>query len=180
MLELPHVRVNQARAAIKNIVTDEPDERPASDAARIGEAMHWPLEHAGDGPAGWRPERVAQAGRRHALSPAQAAQAHALAQRIFSGEAAWAWDGGEVLEAFDEVELIHQGQRLRIDRLVRRRAGTHGPEAWWVLDYKSAAHPERDEAQQTQLNSYRVAIERLHPGQAVRVAFLSGEGRVVG
>ena len=180
MLELPHVRVDQARAAIKHIVINEPDERPASDAARIGEAMHWLLEHAGDGPAGWRPERVAQIERRHSLSPAQAAQAHALAQRIFTGEAAWAWDGGEVLEAFDEVELIHQGQRLRIDRLVRRRAGTHGPEAWWVLDYKSAAQPERDEALALQLTRYRAAIERLHPGQAVRVAFLSGEGRVVG
>ena len=85
-----------------------------------------------------------------------------------------------MLEAFDEVELVHQGQRLRIDRLVRRRAGAHGPEAWWVLDYKSAAQPERDPALQAQLAGYRAAIERLHPGQVVRVAFLSGEGTVVG
>ena len=44
----------------------------------------------------------------------------------------------------------------------------------------AAAHPERDEALQAQLAGYRAAIERLHPGQVVRVAFLSGEGRVVG
>ena len=103
-----------------------------------------------------------------------------MARRILTGEAAWAWDAGEVIEAFDEVELVHQGQRRRIDRLVRRRAGPHGPEAWWVLDYKSAAHPERDAALVDQLAGYRAAVERLHPGQAVRVAFLSGEWRVVG
>ena len=142
--------------------------------------MHWLLEHAGDTPEGWRAERTAQAQRRFALAPEQASHATAMARRIFTGEAAWAWSTAEVLEAFDEIELVHQGQRLRIDRLVRRRAGAHGPEAWWVLDYKSAAHPERDETLQAQLAGYRAAIERLHPGQAVRVAFLSGEGRVVG
>jgi ATP-dependent helicase/nuclease subunit A len=44
---------------------------------------------------------------------------------------------------------------------------------------QSAAHPERNEALQAQLARYRAAVERLHPGQAVRVAFLSGKGRVV-
>jgi hypothetical protein len=98
--------------------------------------MHWLLEHAGDTPDGWRAERATQAQRRFALAPEQARHAAAMARRIVTGEAAWAWSASEVLEAFDEVELVHQGQRLRIDRLVRRRAGAHGPEAWWVLDYK--------------------------------------------
>ena len=180
MLEVPNTGVEQALAAIKSESTDEPERSLATDASRIGEAMHWLLEHAGDTPEGWRAERIAQAQRRFALAPEQAAHATAMARRIFTGEAAWAWSTAEVLEAFDEIELVHQGQRLRIDRLVRRRAGVHGPEAWWVLDYKSAAHPERDETLQAQLAGYRAAIERLHPGQAVRVAFLSGEGRVVG
>lgn len=48
-----------------------------------------------------------------------------------------------------------------------------------MLDHRSAAHPERDEALQEQLARYRAAIERLHPGQVVRVAFLCGEGRVM-
>ena len=180
MLDLPPAPVLPAQEAIKSEAFEGKNEAASDDASRIGEAMHWLLEHAGDTPAGWRPERPAQARRRFALSAAQAALAEQMARRILTGEAAWAWDADEVIEAFDEVELVHQGQRRRIDRLVRRRAGPHGPEAWWVLDYKSAAHPERDAALVDQLAGYRAAVERLHPGQAVRVAFLSGEGRVVG
>lgn len=175
LLELPPALDWTARAAIETEATEAPEK---DEAARIGQAMHWLLEHA-ESSAGWRPERAAQAARRWALGPDQTQRAEALARRILTGEAAWAWGVDEVLEAFNEVELVHQGQRLRIDRLLRRRAGPHGPEAWWVLDYKSAAHPERDEALQEQLARYRAAVARLYPGQAVRVAFLSGEGRVM-
>jgi len=178
MLELPAAPAQPAPVAIETEAIADAAEADSSDAARIGEAMHWLLEHAGDTPAGWHPRRAAQARRRFALDAAQAARAEAIARRILTGEAAWAWNADEVLEAFNEVELVHQGQRLRIDRLVRRRASGGEPEAWWVLDYKSAAHPERDTALQEQLAGYRAAVERLHPGQAVRVAFLSGEGRV--
>ena len=177
MLELPAAPVHPAPEAIETEAVTRTAEADSSDAARIGEAMHWLLEHAGDTPSGWHPRRAAQARRRFALDAAQAAHAEAIARRILTGEAAWAWSAEHVLEAFNEVELVHQGQRLRIDRLVRRRASATEPEAWWVLDYKSAAHPERDAALQEQLTRYRAAVERLHPGQAVRVAFLSGEGR---
>ena len=160
MLELPAAPVHPAPEAIETEAVTRTAEADSSDAARIAEAMHWLLEHAGDTPSGWHPRRAAQA------------------RRILTGEAAWAWSAEHVLEAFNEVELVHQGQRLRIDRLVRRRASATEPEAWWVLDYKSAAHPERDAALQEQLTRYRAAVERLHPGVVVRVAFLSGEGRV--
>ena len=116
--------------------------------------------------------------RRFAVTNAQAARAEQLARAIHTGEAAWAWRADEVLEAFDEVELTHQGQRLRIDRLVRRRAGPHGGEAWWVLDYKSATRPEDDPLLQAQLAQYRAAVARLYPGADVQAAFLSADGRV--
>ncbi|MCZ2105725.1 MAG: UvrD-helicase domain-containing protein [Burkholderiales bacterium] len=179
MQKMPPAPVQQALAAINNEASTDPDAPPASAAARIGQAMHWLLEHAADTPAGWHPRRAAQARRRFALDAAQATHAEAVARRILEGAAAWAWSDEHVLEAFNEVELTHQGQRLRIDRLVRRRASATEPEAWWVLDYKSAFHPERDAALQEQLARYRAAVERLHPGAVVRVAFLSGEGRVV-
>ncbi|HPP97628.1 MAG TPA: 3'-5' exonuclease, partial [Ottowia sp.] len=146
MLELPAAPVHPAPEAIETEAVTRTAEADSSDAARIGEAMHWLLEHAGDTPSGWHPRRAAQARRRFALDAAQAAHAEAIARRILTGEAAWAWSAEHVLEAFNEVELVHQGQRLRIDRLVRRRASATEPEAWWVLDYKSAAHPERDAA----------------------------------
>jgi ATP-dependent helicase/nuclease subunit A len=177
--ELPPAPVQQAQEAIETEANDEPDAAPPSPASRLGKAMHWLLEHAGDTPQGWRAERIAQAMRRFGIEPAQAARADALARHIFTGDAAWAWQPAQVAEAFDEVELIHDGQRLRIDRLVRRRASATEPETWWVLDYKSAAHPERDAALHAQLARYRAAIERLHPGQPVRAAFLSGEGRTL-
>ena len=175
MLELPPALVQQAQEAIESEVAKaEP-----TDTSRVGEAMHWLLEHAADTPQGWLPERVAQACRRFGADADQAARAETLARRILTGDAAWAWAGGEVLEAFNEIELTHQGQRLRIDRLVRRRAGAHGVEAWWVLDYKSAARPERDALLVEQLGRYREAVSLIHPGQTVVAAFLSADGRVV-
>ncbi|WOP16375.1 3'-5' exonuclease [Ottowia sp. SB7-C50] len=175
MLELPPARVQQAQEAIENVVVDD----PPTDASRFGEAMHWLLEHAADTPAGWLPERLAQARRRFGVDAAQAARAEALARRILGGEAAWAWSADEVLQAFNEIELTHQGQRLRIDRLVRRCAGPHGDEAWWVLDYKSAARPEGNPLLLEQLGRYRAAVALILPGHAVVAAFLSADGRVV-
>lgn len=148
------------------------------EAARVGEAMHWLLEHAGETASGWRSLREQQLSPRFALDGAGTRRAVALARAILHGEGAWAWSD-EVMEAFSEVELVHQGQRLRLDRLVRRRAGAHGPEAWWVLDYKSAAHPERQAELQAQLARYREAVQALYPDAFVRMAFLSGEGRLV-
>ena len=179
MLELPPALVQKAPAAIESEVARISGATESTDASRLGEAMHWLLEHAADTPQGWLPERVAQARRRFGADADQAARAETLARRILTGDAAWAWAGGEVLEAFNEIELTHQGQRLRIDRLVRRRAGAHGDEAWWVLDYKSAARPERDPVLVEQLGRYRDAVALIHPGQTVVAAFLSADGRVV-
>ena len=179
MLELPPALAQQAREAIKSEVSRiDPTPEP-TDTSRVGEAMHWLLEHAADTPQGWLPERVLQARRRFGADADQAARAEALARRILGGEAAWAWSADDVLEAFNEIELTHQGQRLRIDRLVRRCAGAHGGEAWWVLDYKSAARPERDPLLVAQLARYRDAVALIHPGLAVVAAFLSADGRVV-
>ena len=179
MLELPPALVQKAPAAIESEVATISGATESTDASRLGEAMHWLLEHAADTPQGWLPERVAQARRRFGADADQAVRAEILARRILTGDAAWAWASAEVLEAFNEIELTHQGQRLRIDRLVRRRAGAHGDEAWWVLDYKSAARPERDALLVEQLGRYREAVSLIHPGQTVVAAFLSADGRVV-
>lgn len=147
--------------------------------ARVGEAMHWLLEHADGAPASTGQARVAQAQRRFLLDGAQAARAAAMAQRIRSGEAAWAWSGQEVLQAYNEVELASGGTRLRIDRLVQRRATATEPATWWVLDHKSAARPELQGGLVAQLRGYRAAVSRLHPDEPVRAAFLTADGRWV-
>jgi len=77
--------------------------------------------------------------------------------------------------------LHYQGQSLRIDRLVQRR-GAHPADAaagWWVLDYKSAAQPQRQQALVAQLERYREAVSVLMSGEAVYAAFLTGDGRLV-
>ena len=112
--------------------------------------------------------------RRFNVRAEQAARAEQLARRILGGEAAWAWQADELIEAFDEVELSHQGQRLRIDRLVRRRASGAEPERWWVLDYKSAARPEADP-----LLVAQPAIDGARSAAGVKAAFLSADGRLV-
>ena len=100
-----------------------------------------------------------------------------LANRVLpsAGAGAWAWDAGQIRWQGNEVALVHRGQVLRIDRLVQRRDDG----AWWVLDYKSEAHPERDASLRAQLRRYRDAVRNACPGEAVHAAFLTGQGELV-
>ncbi|MEO5658588.1 MAG: PD-(D/E)XK nuclease family protein, partial [Polaromonas sp.] len=148
------------------------DEDPA--IARIGKAMHRLLEWGGPSSA----EHVGAVAREFRLSPAQAAQACALAQRIWLGAGAWAWREDAVAWQGNEVDLVYQGQPLRLDRLVRRKDAGHEGH-WWVLDYKSAPAPEQQPALRAQLHAYRAAVQLIYPNAIVKAAFLTGLGTVV-
>jgi ATP-dependent helicase/nuclease subunit A len=171
-------RVAVVPAGVRPAMDDEgpdavPD--PAEGHSRFGQALHRLLEcwPAGQGvcPPALR-QRVA---REFRLTSAALEDAASVALRILRGEGAWAWDPQVVDWADNEVELHHQGQLLRLDRLVRRREGAQ----WWVLDYKSAARPELDETLLAQMRRYRQAVAVLHPGATVKAAFLTGQGRLV-
>ena len=140
--------------------------------------MHWLLEHgmvdASDAPDG-APALLARAAREFDLPPDAIRQAAAMARRIRTGDGAWAWDAAVIDWQGNEVTLLHGGDTLRLDRLVRRRDTGE----WWVLDCKSADRPEDQPGLVAQLNRYREAVQYANPGAAVRVAFLTGEGRVV-
>jgi ATP-dependent helicase/nuclease subunit A len=97
-----------------------------------------------------------------------------MAQRILAGEGAWAWDRTIIDWHANEVPLHHEGQLLRLDRLVRKTSGE-----WWVLDYKSAARPEQQAELIGQLRRYRDAVRAACPGAPVRAAFLTGRGKLV-
>jgi len=155
-------------------------------ASRQGEAMHQLLEQAGVAGAplaelrahGWSAARVARLAQDFDITLAAARHAAHTAQRILAGEGAWAWEAASVDIAINEAPLRYQGQSLRLDRLVRchqppERAG------WWVLDYKSAAEPERQDALLAQLRRYRDAVQSQTPGERVRAALLAGDGRMV-
>jgi ATP-dependent helicase/nuclease subunit A len=149
-----------------------PDEDSA--IARIGKAMHRLLEWGGDVAA----PQVAAVAREFHLSPAQAQQSAALAQRIQAGQGAWAWQPDALAWQGNEVDLVYQSQPLRLDRLVQRKdAGFEGQ--WWVLDYKSAVAPQRQPALVVQLQTYRAAVQQIYPDAIVKAAFLTGLGTVV-
>ena len=148
------------------------DEDSAS--ARTGKAMHRLLEWGGDLTAA----QVVAVAREFALNPAQASHASALVQRIMAGEGAWAWRDDVVAWHGNEVDLMHEGQALRLDRLVQRKDAGHEGH-WWVLDYKSAGAPERQSALIAQMQAYRAAVQRAYPAATVRAAFLTGLGTVV-
>ena len=156
--------------------------KPLSDAmaeddpanARIGKAMHRLLEWGGPSSA----EHVGAVAREFRLSPAQAAEASVLAQRIIQGDGAWAWQEDVLAWQGNEVDLVFQGQALRLDRLVRRKDAGHEGQ-WWVLDYKSAPEPELQPELIVKMRVYRAAVQRIYPGATVKAAFLTGLGTVV-
>jgi len=161
----------------------QPEKDQASLAARQGQAMHQLLEQVGpSGTAphtlaqqGWPSARLARLARDFDLTAQATTQAAAIAARILQGEGAWAWDISQIDHAINEAPLTHNGQLLRIDRLVRRK----GQGGWWILDYKSATQPETQPALRAQLHQYCQAVRTLLPGEAIRAAFLTGDGRMV-
>jgi len=169
---LPELPALPETMAPKPSAEEREDEDSIS--ARIGKAMHRLLEWGGSTSS----QHVTAVAREFRLGPAQAAQAAALAQRIQAGDGAWAWRQDALAWQGNEVELVHRGQPLRLDRLVRRKdAGFEGQ--WWVLDYKSAIAPQQQPALVAQLQAYRSAVQLIYPGSTVKAAFLTGQGAVV-
>jgi ATP-dependent helicase/nuclease subunit A len=159
-----------ARPALPGTPRTEPD----SLESRIGQAMHRLLEWGMPTAEG---EAAALHGVAHefALEAAQARRAQQMAQSILRGEGAWAWSVDSVDWHGNEVTLLHRGATLRLDRLVRRRDSGE----WWVLDYKSAAQPERKAELVAQMRAYRAAVQAAHAGAVVRLAFLTPQGALV-
>jgi ATP-dependent helicase/nuclease subunit A len=172
--KLPSAGVFIAQAAIKTVATAD----QSGDSSRLGQAMHRLLERASREEIATRRFTLASQraiAREFSLSAGQSTQAADMAQQILTGQAAWAWDDSVIDWAGNEVELMFDGELLRIDRLVRRK----DTGAWWVLDYKSAAAPERDASLQTQLAAYKSAVAGANEGALVHSAFLTAAGRLV-
>ena len=146
-----------------------------SDESRFGQALHRLLEGWTGGARSFGAAQVLRVAREFKLSEAAAREAAAMAQRILAGEGAWAWDSASVDWQANEVPLHHEGELLRLDRLVRRT----GSGEWWVLDYKAAARPQQQAELIEQLRRYRLAVRAACPGAPVQAAFLTGQGKLV-
>ncbi len=186
---LQTARVHTAAGLEGDAPVAMPGDAESTPLSRQGDAMHQLLEQAGVAGApladvrahGWPAARLARLAADHDITPAAAEQAARMAQAILAGEGAWAWDAALIQTAINEAPLHYQGQSLRIDRLVQRRAlqADDALAGWWVLDYKSATQPQRQQALVAQLEGYREAVSALMPGEAVHAAFLTGDGRLV-
>jgi len=178
-IQLPVVsdQSTQEPSPLPSLAPDAPAESDAA-RARLGEALHRLLEGVPLGaPVSLAalPGLVQQVAREFRLTAGKLAEAVAMAERILGGDGAWAWDPAQVDWVDNEVPLHLDGALLRIDRLVRRREDG----AWWVLDYKSAASPQLDEALVAQLRRYQAAVQAVEPRAAVQAAFLTASGRMV-
>jgi len=153
----------------------EPSDLQDTADSRFGKAVHRLLELGAEPQGGFAPQRLRRVAREFRLDAETLREATDMAARILAGEGAWAWDRQAVDWHGNEVALFHQGELLRLDRLVRRRASGE----WWVLDYKSRAAPERKPELLAQMQRYREAVQAANPGAVVRTAFLTGQGRLV-
>lgn len=177
--------VNKVSAALTDAAaapTEPTSEAAVNDslAARIGLCMHRLLELYY---VGLDLASVARSvGAQFQLDAAQSHQALGMAQRITTGPAAWVWDSAQIDWQANEVELLAASGDaagatlvLRLDRLVKHTTS----QTWWVLDYKSAHAPLRQDALRQQLAQYQHAVQSAHPGAPVRAAFITGEGLLV-
>ena len=146
---------------------------------RFGEAVHRLLEFHVPRANAWTAAQLQRVGREFSLDAAKVQDAARMARLILGGEGAWAWDPAIVDWQGNEVELLHRGELLRLDRLVRRRDPSSGVCEWWVLDFKSASRPERDAGLVAKMRLYRDAVASAYPQEKVRAAFLTGQGALV-
>jgi ATP-dependent exoDNAse (exonuclease V) beta subunit len=91
------------------------------------------------------------------------------------GEAAWVWDAAQIDWQANEVELVAQGQLLRIDRLVKHTS----TQTWWVLDYKSNPAPQRVAELTAQIMLYKDAVKAAYPQDKVKAAFITAQGQLI-
>jgi ATP-dependent helicase/nuclease subunit A len=167
---LPRVPALPQRAAAETTIAVQ-----ESLASRLGQAMHRLLETMAGREASFTPAHLRRIAREFALDERDADEAARMAQRIVSGEGGWAFDTAVIDWHANEVPLHHGGELLRIDRLVRHSATGE----WWVLDFKSAAQPQRQPELIAQMQRYRTALQDLHESAVVRAAFLTAQGRLV-
>jgi len=157
------------------------EEQADETQANLGEAMHRVLEWA-SGPQRAQPvERlIAAAVQMYGLDNKLRERLQRSVLAILgSASCAPFFDAAQLLWAGNEVALSLEGQDMRLDRLVHRRAADGEPATWWVLDYKLHGAPEQNPAYLEQLRKYRQAVQLLQPDEPVRTALITGQGRLV-
>jgi ATP-dependent helicase/nuclease subunit A len=176
-LARPNAKQEAAIASLPSPADGDADDEPR----RFGLALHRLLQWCPTPQAGfvWSEVHRRAVAAEFGLSPERAQAAQAMAECMVRGEAAWAWDNTRVAQWSNEVALVHQGESLRLDRLVRTQVQAGESATWWVLDFKTAAHPEDQPELLAQMRSYHAAVSAAYSGAPVRAAFINAEGRLI-
>ena len=104
-------------------------------------------------------------------APADAAEAGTQAQTILAQPALQRFfDPAQFVSAQNELEMVADGQLLRIDRLVRFQ------DAVWILDYKRRVGVDSLPLHMPQLARYRRAVQSVAGGLPVRAALIAADG----
>ena len=160
-------------------VGQSPDE--VDESAALGEALHRVLEwHSGPQGGAHALERlIAAAAQMYGLDARRTERLERSVRAILGGsECAPFFDAAALDWQGNEVPLSWNDHDMRLDRLVSRRDGA-GVRTWWVLDYKLHPAPQRNPEYIQQLWRYREAVMALQPGEPVRCAFITGQGRLI-
>jgi ATP-dependent helicase/nuclease subunit A len=178
---LPDIQRESSNVSQPHDAVRSEKELPEDDlSARLGLALHRLLQwHPTAAGFEWHEAHARAVAQEFALDPDQAQQVLDMARRTVSGEAAWVWDASQIDHWGNEVALFHQGELLRLDRLVHRRAAAGEEAAWWVLDFKSAERPERQPELLAQMRRYRDAVSAARPGAPLRLAFINPKGQLI-
>lgn len=189
----PAALASESRAVVRELPRWEPPPKRAEAGAatsaaaedeaqaKLGEAMHRVLEWASGTQRAQPVDRlIAASAQMYGLDARSRERLSRSVHAILgSADCAPFFSAEALVWAGNEVALSLEGQDMRIDRLVcRRETGTAGP-VWWVLDYKLHGAPEQNADYLEQLRRYRRAVEQLQPGEIVRTALITGQGRFV-
>ncbi|TDP84467.1 ATP-dependent helicase/nuclease subunit A [Aquabacterium commune] len=179
MAELAVLPALRPKPADDNLAADAEADDPHT--RLLGQAVHRALEVLTVQPVSARSEAlvrqaVVSALRSVGLPTRWQGDAEARTRAILFAPELQPWlDPQRLLWAGNEVALCHEGQTLRLDRLVARQ--TDAGREWWVIDYKLNAQPDALLSHRQQLRRYIAAVSHLQPGEPVRAAFVSGKGQ---
>ncbi len=82
------------------------------------------------------------------------------------------FDPAQYRFARNEMELVHRGELMRVDRLVMF------DDELWILDYKRNLYEWQQPDYQAQLERYRAACVELFPGKQVSAALVTVDGQL--
>lgn len=152
------------------------------DSAALGEALHRVLEwHSGPQGGQHALERLmAAAAQMYGLDARRDERLQRSVKAILGSSAcAPFFDPARLRWQGNEVPLSWHDLDMRLDRLVCLRGEGAQPDTWWVLDYKLHPAPQNNPEYVDQLWRYREAVRALQPGEPVRCAFITGQGRLI-